>query len=120
MEGKNTQESLSKQKTFKIPIKDFEDYLNTEASKEHKEEILDIFKNHNKLNSREEFIEIRYNLQSACTKGDVELIKLLLSEKIENDSKDLVFTIDKAKKTASLFKVKGNNQKSKKFLFHQL
>ena len=48
------------------------------------------------------------NLHEACKEGDIELIKIYLSEKIENDSKDLTFKIDKTNKTASLFNANDN------------
>ena len=43
-------------------------------------------------------------MHQACKAGDVELVKILLSETIENDSK-FTFKINKTNQTASLFKV---------------
>ena len=42
-------------------------------------------------------------LHFSCRKGDFELIKILLHEIIENDSKDLLFKINKIKKKQILF-----------------
>ncbi|KAK8865144.1 hypothetical protein M9Y10_010678 [Tritrichomonas musculus] len=80
--------------------------MKTYLTKEKKNEILDLFSNSNNLLSEEEFKEIKYKLHNACQDGDLELIKILLSETIQDDSKDLTFKIDKTNQTASLFKVK--------------
>ena len=73
--------------TYEIPIEDFETEMNTESSKDKKEKILDLFRNHNKLKSSEAYSGIESQLHSACKKGDLELIKILLCETIEDDSK---------------------------------
>ena len=44
----------------------------------------------------------------ACKSGDLELIKILLSETIEDDSQNYLIKIDKTNKTASFY---GFNQK---------
>lgn len=67
-------------------------------------EILDLLINYNKLNSE----EIKYYLLELCNKGNVELISSYLNETVENESNDLVFKIDKADSTTSLFKIKVN------------
>lgn len=48
-------------------------------------------------------------LQKSIQKGDIELIKIYLSETIKNETGDLTFKIDKRNKTASLYKI--NNEK---------
>ena len=93
--------------TYEIPIKDFETDMNTESSKDKKERILDLFRNHNKLKSEEEYNEIESQLHYACIEGDLELIKILLSETIEDESENFLFKIDKTNKTASFY---GFNQ----------
>ncbi|KAK8834051.1 hypothetical protein M9Y10_031528 [Tritrichomonas musculus] len=92
---------------FEIPIENFEADMNTESSKDKKERILDIFRNHNELNSEEEYQKIEYQLHYACQVGDLELIKILLSETIEDDSENYLIKIDKTNKTASFY---GFNQ----------
>ena len=82
--------------------------MNTGSSTDKKERILDLFRNHNVLRSADEFFQVEYKLHFVCREGGLELIKILLSETIENDSKDFLFKIDKTNKAASLFKV---NQK---------
>ena len=99
--------------TYEIPIEDFETEMNTESSKDKKGKILDLFRNHNKLKSPEEYSVIKFQLIYACEKGDLELIKILLSETIEDDSKNFFFKIDKTNKTASFY---GSNQKSQDFI----
>lgn len=71
--------------------------------------ILELFKNYNQVQSAEEFDELKYLLGFACRNYNVELIKIFLSEAIENDSKDFTFKIDKTNQTASLFKVNNRN-----------
>ena len=88
---------------FKIPTEEFEKHLNIELSKEKVKEILDILKNSNNLRTKEEFEEIKIRLYTSCRKGEIELTKIYLNEKIENE--DLTFKIDKSNQTASLFKV---------------
>ena len=105
MEGKNTQKSIP---VFEIPIKDYETDMEKESSKEKKNEILDLLKNHNQLKSESEFNEIKSRLHHACQKGDLDHIKILLSETIKNSTKDLTYKIDKTTHTASLFKVDQN------------
>ena len=43
--------------TYEIPIKDFERNMNAELSKDKKEKILDLFRNHNKLKSEGEYYD---------------------------------------------------------------
>ena len=93
---------------FEIPIKDYEIDIETESSKEKKNEILDLFKNHNHLKSESDFDEIEYKLHHACEKGDLDHIKILLSETIQDSAEILTFKIDKTNHTASLFKVNKN------------
>ena len=108
MEGTNTQKSVLDCNLFEILVKKYENYIEINSSKEKKEIILDLFENHNHLKTQEEFDEIQLLLQYACRKSYYDLIKILLSETIENDSNSMVFKIDETNKTASLFKV---NQK---------
>ena len=105
MEGKNPQKSIFESKIFKIPIEEYEIDIETGSAKQKKNEILDLLKNYNKLRSKEEFEEIKYKLHVACIKGDLALIKIYLSETIENTSYGLRFKIDKTNRTASLFKI---------------
>ncbi|KAK8883956.1 hypothetical protein M9Y10_043058 [Tritrichomonas musculus] len=95
-----------KTKSIPIPIKKYDKDFDTELGKEKKQEILTLFTNSNNLHSEEELQNIEYNLHQACKAGDVELVKNLLSETIENDSK-FTFKINKTNQTASLFKVKN-------------
>ena len=108
MEGKNTQELTLEGGMIKIPIDKYEEDMDTESAKEKKQEILDLLQNYNNLRSEEEFEEVENKIHRACKEGDVELIKIYLGEKIENESKDLIFKIDKTNQTASLFKVNNN------------
>ena len=64
MEVKNTQKTTS---VFEIPIKDYEIDMEKDSSKEKKNEILDLLKNHNQLRSE---IKLHY----ACEEGDLDLI----------------------------------------------
>ena len=66
-------------------------------------EILELFTNSNKLRTEDEFRKIEFKLHAACQEGDIELIKILLSETIENETKELSFKINKTNQTASLF-----------------
>lgn len=59
--------------------------MKTKTSKGMRKEILDILTNYNNLQSENEFVEIQYQLYEACQKGNLELIKIYLSETIEND-----------------------------------
>ena len=106
MKTKDSQNSTSELKMFQIPIEKYE--KNVEIN-EKKKEILDLFKNSNYLQSEEEFKEIEYRLQVACEKGDLELIKIYLSKRIENATKDMIFNINKTNQTASLFKIERGN-----------
>ena len=54
---------------------------------------------------KKRFDEIEYRLRESCQKGDFESIKFNLSEKVQNESKELTFKIDKTNKTALLFQV---------------
>ena len=107
MEGKNAQESTEKSKVFQIPIEDFEYSMNTESAKEKKKEILELFTTYNKLRSKEEFDYIEDELHEACREGDLEMIKIFLSETIEDSTNTLKFKIDETNQTASLFKVEN-------------
>ncbi|KAK8897924.1 hypothetical protein M9Y10_000157 [Tritrichomonas musculus] len=60
--------------------------------------------------------KIYYILHEACQEGDLELIKIYLSETITNESNLLSFKIDKTNRNASLFKV---NNKSKQIIIPQ-
>ena len=105
MEGNDTLYSKSKLKVFQIPIEKYVNSINIESSIKKKNEIIDLLTNHNHLRSEEEYNQIDTKLLTACRKGDIELIKICLSETVHNDSKDLTFKIDKTNKTASLFQV---------------
>ena len=76
--------------------------------KTKRKKMFDLFKNHNKLKSENEYREIESQLHYACKEGDLELIKILISETIEDDSKNFLIKIDKTNKTASFY---GSNQK---------
>lgn len=79
--------------------------MNTGLAMRKKKEIVDLFTNFNRLRSKEEFSKIAHGLHRACRKGDLDLIKIYISETIEDDSKTLKFKIDRTNKTASLFQV---------------
>ncbi|KAK8852946.1 hypothetical protein M9Y10_017942 [Tritrichomonas musculus] len=79
--------------------------MKRESSNKRKEEILDLLKNHNHLKSEEEIYEIFDFLLFAFKEGALDLIKILLCETIEDDSKGLTFKIDKINKTASLIEI---------------
>ena len=96
---------------FKTPFEQYEKDFNTKLSKEKKIEILEFFTKFSKLRFEREFREIEENLHKACKLGDADLIKIYLSETIQNDTKDLTFQIDKISKTASLIKVRYSNKK---------
>ena len=100
MKVKNEQELALKTKIFKIPIEEYEEDMNTEFSKEKKKDILDLFTNHNKLRSKDEYKQFESDLHLSCQQGDLELIQIYLSETINNDSNELTFKIDKTKRTA--------------------
>ena len=82
MDRKNTQKSALEAQFFQIPINAYKKYMEKKSSKEKKAEILELFTTYNKLRSVEEFNEIRDDLYYACRKGDLEQIKILLSETI--------------------------------------
>ena len=105
MEVKNTQKSTS---VFEIPIKDYENDMEKDSSKEKKNEILDLFKNHNQIKSESEYDEIITNLHRACEEGDLDIIKILLCETAQNATNYLTFKIDKTNHTASLIKINPN------------
>ena len=88
---------------YEIPIEKFETDMNSELSKNKKEKILDLFRNHNELKSEDEYKRTECWLHNVCEAGDHELIKILLSETIEDDSKNYLFKIDKTNKTASFY-----------------
>ena len=104
MEGKNSQRSESEPNSYKIPVNYFEEAMDTELSKEKKEQMVDLLTNHNHLKSIKEFKEIRAQLRYSCLKGNLNLIKILLSEATTQDINGQFFKIDKTNKTASLFK----------------
>ena len=91
----NTQKSISESKMFKIPIEKYEIEIDTEFWNPKKSEILDLFTNFSKLRSKKEFDEIEYDLRQAFELDNLEVIKIYLSETIENESQDLRFKIDK-------------------------
>ena len=91
---------------IKIPIENYEKDIDAHFSKEKKSEILDLFTKSNNLRSKREFREIQSYLQEACLQGDIDLIKIYLSETIQTE--DLTFKIDRTTKTASLFQVSSN------------
>lgn len=108
MEGENKPEA-------KFPIEEYVIDMETYLTKEKKNEILDLFSNSNNLLSEEEFKEIKYKLHNACQDGDLELIKILLSETIQDDSKDLTFKIDKTNHTS-----RNNTLMSNTLLFREV
>ena len=105
MEDKYIQQSIMELESYKIPINKYENDMVTGLAKKKRNEILDLLINHNNLHSKEEFDEIKRLLHISIQKCDLELIKIYLSERIENCSKSLVFKIDKINHTASLFKI---------------
>lgn len=107
MENQNTAKSIPNFVPYQIPIEDFQYEMPEKASKEKKNEILELLSNHNEINSSEEFENINYLMKRACRRGDVELLEIYLNKEIEIDSEigRLTFKINKANKTASLFKV---------------
>lgn len=113
---KNSPKSVLKLEVFKIPIIKYEKNMHTRSAKEKKNEILELFSNYNHLHSKEEYKEVKNILHEACQEGDLELIKIFLSETITNESNLLSFKIDKTNWTASLFKV---NNKSKQIIIPQ-
>lgn len=82
-----------KANSFDIPIENFEKDMNAESAREKKNEILNLFTNFYNLCSEYDFNEIESKLHVACQKSDLELIKILLSETIINESKELKFKI---------------------------
>lgn len=102
MEEENTEGSVSEPTVYEIPIECYEEDMETESSKGKKDDILDLFANHNHLRSEDEFKEIESLLHYSCQKSDLELIKILLNETIITDSY-FNYKIDKTNKTASLF-----------------
>ncbi|KAK8895682.1 hypothetical protein M9Y10_013566 [Tritrichomonas musculus] len=109
MDSKHIEKSKLKSRLFQIPIEKFEEDMNTESSKDKKIEIVDLFLNCNNLRSEEEFFDLESSIHEACRVGDLELLKIYLSETVENQSKDLLFKIDRPTRTASLFKIKNYN-----------
>ena len=108
MEEKNPQKSITESKLFKIPIEKYEKAIDTKPTNPKKKEILNLLNSHNKLRSEEEFKEISYKLYDACKYGDLDLIKIYLSETVENNSHELQFKIDSTNRTASLIKVRDD------------
>lgn len=76
MKGENLKKLPLKANSFDIPIENFEKDMNAESAREKKNEILNLFTYFNNLCSEYDFNEI-------------ELIKILLSETIINESKEL-------------------------------
>lgn len=108
MKLKNTKKSASDSTMTRILIKEYEKIINTEFTEEKKNKILNLFTNYNNLRSIEELEEIRLHLYQACEDYDLELIKILLSEKITHSSEGFTFKVDKKNKTASLFRLNIN------------
>lgn len=94
-------------KQFQIPIGKFESEMCTQAAKEKKSQILDLFKNNNEIRSKEEFNDIKFFMKRAVSRGDLELLEIYLSEeiKVEIENKQFSFKINKERKTASLFEI---------------
>ncbi|KAK8843171.1 hypothetical protein M9Y10_025368 [Tritrichomonas musculus] len=88
-------------KIVKIHIEKYEEDLNIGPGKEKKNDIIDLFTNYNKIRSEEELYKIESSLHIACQKGDLELIKIYLSETITIN--DFIFKIDRENQTASFF-----------------
>ena len=107
MEETKAQKSVSKRKVFKIPINEYEEDIETKLSNEKREEIYDLFNNHNLLKSERDFEEIKEPLHYACQECDLELIKILLSDTFRNyyNGRLLIFKINKTNNTASIIKV---------------
>ena len=105
--NKKMEEKLAHEsKLIQIPIDKYEKDMDTELGREKKEEILNIFTNSNNLRSKEEFFnDIKPKLHILCSKGEVEHIRILFNETIQDSSQKLKFKIDKTNRTASLFKV---------------
>ena len=103
-----TPKSTLESKFFQIPIEQYEKDIDAGPMKENKKEILDLFTNSNYLHCEEEYKEVEYKLHLLCREGDIELIKIYLSETLETDSQDMTFKIDRTNKTASLFKINKN------------
>lgn len=82
---------------IQIFIEKYEKDFETKLEKEKKKEIIDLLTNSNNLLSGHKF--------EGYQETNLELIKIYLSETINNDSKDLQFKINKTNLTASLFKV---------------
>ena len=74
---------------FKIPIEKFKNDMQTKSAKEKKDEILNLFTNHNNLHSEKEFNDVQDILHKVCQEGNLELIKIYLSETITDESNTL-------------------------------
>ena len=72
---------------FHIPINEYEKDLDTEFSRNKKNEIKKLLTSHNQLRSKQEFNEISKLLHFACRKGDLELIKISLRETFRDEIK---------------------------------
>ena len=96
---------------IKIVFEQYEKDFNIKLSKEKKREILKFFTKFSKLRFERDFRNFENILHKACELSDVDLIKIYLSETIQNDTKDLTFQIDKINRTASLIKVRYSNKK---------
>ena len=105
MEEKRKQNSSPRSQLSTFMIEELEMALDKEPMKGKKKEILDILENHNKLSSIEEYDEIVPFLMHAYSNCDLEMIKILLSETVENKSKELKFKLDEKNKTALLLQI---------------
>lgn len=65
-------------------------------------------KRRKKLSNFSQFEEIKSRLHEFYSKGEFDLIKIYLSETIENDSTQIKFKINKLNRTASVFKINNN------------
>ena len=58
---------MLKSTTYQIPINEFESAMCKEAAKEKKNEILELFTNHNEIRTSEKFENIKVLMQQACS-----------------------------------------------------
>ena len=105
MKAKQTQESILEPEIFKIPIEEFEHDIDKVKMEENKKKIYELFTGSNYLRTKKEFDQIKSNLHKACRECDFDLIQILLSETIEDESKSIIFKINKTNHTASLFNI---------------
>lgn len=107
--AKHTQESVLEHEIFKIPIEQFEHDIEKVKMEENKKKIYELLTGSNYLRTKNEFDQIEFDLHRACRECDFDLIRILLSETIEDESKSLKLKINKTNHTASLFKITNNN-----------